>query len=377
MNISIKNTLKILLPITFILLIVGAFFTYAAYPRHIPIEDEIKTIEILNENQYLMSANIITDNPIVGDILSVSETLYINSRVTGDIAAFATSILIDAPITGDVRVIAGDVFIRDNVSGELVSASKNLFIADDVTIKKDVMSVADKARIEGTINGDLKLHSSQIEITGTVLGNVETTGKLHILKGAVVRGDVIHTGESEEYLFVDEEATIIGETKFIEADSDSGYYGLDIIEFIFLIILSSLIVYAFFRYGKNKINIKSYKSFLSSFALGLAFVIAIPIISIILTAITGWTITFFFFTLTLYLGIIIVGSTFTIALVAMIIHRIHKKEYKLETNSLLIATGIYILFAIFLIELLIVIDTILMLVILGMIARFALRYFSK
>ncbi|MAC39885.1 MAG: hypothetical protein CMF76_04475 [Maricaulis sp.] len=108
------------------------------------------------------------------DVVFLGGDMTVRGNVQGDISAIAGEGEIDADVTGSIHFFGGDVYIRGSVGEDIEIAGGDVEI--DANVAGDVSAAGGDVRIGGTIGGELAAAGGNVEIEATVGDMVQLAG---------------------------------------------------------------------------------------------------------------------------------------------------------------------------------------------------------
>ncbi|MBO6766500.1 hypothetical protein [Maricaulis sp.] len=108
------------------------------------------------------------------DVVFLGGDMTVRGNVQGDISAIAGDGRIDADVTGSIHFFGGDVYIRGSVGEDIEIAGGDVEV--DANVAGDVSAAGGDVRIGGTIGGELAAAGGNVEIEATVGDMVQLAG---------------------------------------------------------------------------------------------------------------------------------------------------------------------------------------------------------
>jgi hypothetical protein len=244
-----------------------------------------------------VGATVNASNPVVGDLLTAGGTTIISGKVSQDIMAVGGTLTIVGGEAEDLRVGGGNITIGEKVNGEIMAAGGQIAITSDTVIAKDSYIAGGSIVFNGTENGNLTLVGRQIQIDGTVNGNLMITRAEKVTFGsrAIVKGTVEYSAPQEAT--IESGAQISATPIFHKIESTSGKARASFMNFLkvlavlkLIAVLTAAYLLWFLRRRDMVTAVESvYKRFWSVLLRGFAVLILVPVASIILLfTVVGW-----------------------------------------------------------------------------------------
>tara|TARA_B100002003_G_scaffold250674_1_gene290955 strand:+ start:14053 stop:15204 length:1152 start_codon:yes stop_codon:yes gene_type:complete len=201
-----------------ILLILAVFVPLSAFGATIKVGETytFKSGDSIRDNLYIGAGEASSDGDVFGDLLIAAGSITVSGNVFGDATILGGDVSVLEIIQGDLRIVGGDVLVSENVLGDLVVVGGNVRILSDATIGNDLVVLGGRVVIQGDVNGKVRVIGGEVILDSKVSGNVDIKAgeEIVINNNAVISGDLIYSGKSEDVLNVGEGATILGETIF-------------------------------------------------------------------------------------------------------------------------------------------------------------------
>lgn len=239
--------------------------------------------EVINDDIYFAGSSVIVDGIINGDLLAAGSEIKVTGTINGSIMAVAGSIIITGNVTNDIRAAGGQVRVGGEVGDNVLVFTGQFILEKDARIARDMTLGAGKTVIDGTVNGNINGGVSDLQMRGTVKGNVtlEIEDNISIFPGAVIGGDLVYSAPNQGEI----SGTVSGKTTYKESpakkeDVISRMEG-EIIGYIMLLligIVSLILVPELTKKISDMVSVKPFKNLLW----GLIFLIITPIVAIVL-----------------------------------------------------------------------------------------------
>lgn len=239
------------------------------------------------------------------DLVAMGETVTIAGRVTGDVYAFARMVVVtgtidgdllaageqvsvEGAVLGDVRVGASQVAINGQVGKNVTAGAGRVDIGPRGQIGGSVLAGTNVLTSFGSVGGGVTAGASNVQIAGTVGESVHArVGTLTVEPGARIGGAVVYEADQEAAIPV---GTVTGPVAFTQRpieppQQESPLFGLfDVGGLIWLVgsaLLGILLVKLFPRAADGVVQAGRRRP-LQSFAMGLALLIAVPVVALVL-----------------------------------------------------------------------------------------------
>ncbi len=244
--------------------------------------------EIINNDVYIISQDLIVDGSISGDLVVISNNITINGEIAGDLIAISNNIEVNGIINGNIRAISENLIINGIVKKNISTISVNLDTNSSSFIGWSVLSLSDKISLNGQINGNVNLFSNNLDINSIIEKNLNINilnkeGYLTLGNKAIINGQLFYKNFSENIINID--GQIIGQTNSELKKSNDFFILPWLIKRLFLIfsaILLALLLTTLIKNLDEKIEIKDTKHFLNLLLRGSVLFFVAPILSLLL-----------------------------------------------------------------------------------------------
>lgn len=170
----------------------SCFFTGTASALIIHSSEDLYFDEYVTEDVYVAGGNVTIEQDIDGDLFVAGGNVTINGIVSGDLFVAGGDVLVNEEVKDDVRMLGGAVTLNRNVGGDVILIGGSMDLAKDALIQGDLVSIAGRTNVYGTVNKSVQGILGRLVLGGTVNGdvNVRVTEKLVLLKDSHVVGNV-------------------------------------------------------------------------------------------------------------------------------------------------------------------------------------------
>ena len=152
-----------------------------------------------SQNSYLVGGTVNVANQTPGDLVTAGGTIVISGNVEKDILTVGGNVSIIGGTVEDLRVAGGNIIIGKKINGEAMIAGGQVTITSDTQISGDSYIVGGTLVFAGTENRNLTLLGGAIRIDGTVNGNLNIKSSEKVIFGssAVVKGTIKYSAPNE------------------------------------------------------------------------------------------------------------------------------------------------------------------------------------
>ncbi len=251
---------------------------------------------VIEGNYFTAGDTVIISGTVNGDLYVAGGNLTIEGTVNGDILAAGGNINILGIVEQDVRVVGGNIIVSGTIGKNLTVVGGSVHVTESANIADSVVGAGGSMQIFAPIPGSLTIAGGDVELGSVIdgdvvaaVGNLRMTPKgsiggdltyyseekLNIPQGATVSGQIMRKAYPEKQKFNDEQKENI-----IRAGRAAGFASkvLNIISAFIVGILLLIFVPKYMDHTSNRIT----TSFWKSMGVGLLFIIASPLIAILL-----------------------------------------------------------------------------------------------
>jgi len=207
------------------------------------------------------SYNLTRDQVIEGDLFVGAGAVTLNGAVLGDVNAAGGNLTVIGPVaedlilTGgsisalgnvgeDAKIAGGNVTVGGTVGGELTAAGGMVSVLPGTEISGDATLSGGKLIFGGLTDGDLLVYGEDVEVLGTVKGDVRgKVTRLTLGKDAVIGGGIIYSGPNAAT--INEGASIAGAVDYTFAEMKTGSRGapdLEVVSRFFKTVILTMLV---------------------------------------------------------------------------------------------------------------------------------------
>lgn len=303
----------------------------------------------IEEDLFLFENAVTIDYPVCGNIFVIAGNVKISNQVDGNVFVLAQTVDItsDAYIYGDLFVCADTVNIKGYMY-DLYSASSELTILSNAQIFRDITAVADTVNLSGAITRNAKLSFDTINIDEAqafIGGNLSYNSKSASIPDSIVSGTVTYNETAED------------DSEFIVSTTAEDYVKSAIKVLIIALIVVLILVLAIPKFTEKEYQILKNKP-AQSLGYGALALFVIPIACFILFCTIIGIIPAIIILLA-YILLIQISS----AIVAIPLSKILCKKINKESKGMVILMSILIVLAIFILEKLPVLGSLISLVV--------------
>jgi hypothetical protein len=257
-------------------------FPIASYPSA-DVDETVTKRGSVDDDYYAAGGTVYIDFRVAGDVIAAGGELFIGHRIEGDLMAAGGSIRVRGEVKDDVRISGGDLTIDAIIGDDLAASGGSIYISPNTTVGGEAWLAGGDVSMAGTIYKDLKITAGNIRLSGTVHGDVELQGgEIHVLEGTQIDGNLRY--KSRKPGGIDPAATISGTVTYEELEWDYSENDFGIVFSITLIAAGIILFWLFPKFtvaSAGRITSNPWKSL----GLGVAILLATPIVVIILMSI--------------------------------------------------------------------------------------------
>lgn len=315
--------------------------------------------EIVRDNLYAAGGTVHLSGAVDGDAMIAGGSLTVSNTVSEDLLAVGGTIVILGNVGEDARLAGGNVLLTGEVGGELVAAGGTVTVAPSSKVRGDAIVMGGQVVLDGTYEGNVDVQGEEVIISGRISGNVSgEMESLTIADGAVISGSLVYKSPKEAK--VADGAVILGETihdssavggivptdpsaKLKEAKRALGaaFAALAILRYL-AALAAALLLTLWFTKRSQDLVVSSMKGFGHNFLVGLAVMIASPIV-LILLLLTGVGAVLSILGGAVFVMMLTVSSVFAGVILGVYIRRVWIKSEKVPADWKSVLLGVTLL----------------------------------
>lgn len=148
--------------------------------------------DVFPDDLYAGAVRVVVEGTIDGDLVAfAAEEVVINGTVTGSVTAVTPNLSVDGEVGDSVRMTGNRLAVSGHVGGDVVSAAVSVDLAPSSRVDGDVLIWAWNASALGSIGMDLTGTQRNLDLAGTVDGDVDVTvDRLVVIDELTVGGDL-------------------------------------------------------------------------------------------------------------------------------------------------------------------------------------------
>ena len=249
----------------------------------------VPLIALAAEFEFGDESGLAASQTIQNDLYIAGGTVTISGDVRGDVYTGGGTIIINGSITQDLVAAGGTITIFGNTGDDVRAAGGTLVI--DGSVGGDVVAGGGTIHINGPVEGDIRIGAGDVYLNAPIRGRVEIDAdKLTIGSKAVIYGDLTYRSRHEAT--IENGAQVLGTLNYEPRNFEkgrkfmgkfgSGIWALFTVVKFFMILAGALIIGLFFRRYMTELTGRVYDKALAEFGRGFAFLVLLPISSVIL-----------------------------------------------------------------------------------------------
>lgn len=245
--------------------------------------------QMVENNLYAAAGSVSVSGEVKEDMYVLAGSVTVNGPIGVDLTAVGGTIQTHANIGGDLRVIGGDVVIANDVGGDVFVVGGHLNILSSAKVTGNVYFYGGEAEIDGVVEGNIMGQGDLFSINNSVQGTDLSARRVVLGEQANIQKDLRY--ESAHAL---ERAAgaVVGGDVLMSTAVEVPERGSKMFPLMFLTawLFASLSTLLFFRSGLEKLLIGIKINPAKVGLLGLACLLAAPVLSIILiiTVLGSW-----------------------------------------------------------------------------------------
>lgn len=133
--------------------------------------------EVISDDLYVAGEIVTIDGIVRGDVIGAGRQITVNGTVEGDLVAAGQAIVINGTVSDDVRIAGQVLQLGSNarIADDVVAAGASLESKAGSTIAGDLSFMGAQALLAGTVQQDVRGGMADLELRGTVGQDVNVT----------------------------------------------------------------------------------------------------------------------------------------------------------------------------------------------------------
>lgn len=155
--------------------------------------------DVFPEDLYTGAIRVVVEGTIEGDLIAfAAQDVVIEGTVTGSVIAVSPSVVVNGVVEGSVRATGNRLEVNGSVERDIVAAVVTAELSPASTVGGDVILWAWNASVLGTIGEDLSGAQRNLNLAGTIEGDVDVSvNRLEIVDDLTVGGDLGYRSSHE------------------------------------------------------------------------------------------------------------------------------------------------------------------------------------
>jgi cytoskeletal protein CcmA (bactofilin family) len=155
--------------------------------------------DVFPDDLYAGAVRVVVEGTLDGDLVAFAgEEVVIDGTVTGSVLAVAPRVTVNGLVEGNLRVSANDFAVSGTVNGDVVAAVVDATLSPTSVIGGDALLWAWSADALGTIAQDLNGSQKNLQLAGTVEGDVDVSvSRLNVVDSLTVGGDLGYRSKND------------------------------------------------------------------------------------------------------------------------------------------------------------------------------------
>lgn len=147
--------------------------------------------EFLSTNEDTGSARVEAGQAIDDTVFGAGNTVDVRGMITRDAFLAGNTVTIDSQIGSNLFAAGETLTINSDIAHDAILAAGTIILGKEGRIGGDVLVLAERIQIDGTIDGSIRGAGSSLTVNGTVAEVVEFHGEqLNLGETALIQGDL-------------------------------------------------------------------------------------------------------------------------------------------------------------------------------------------
>jgi len=242
------------------------------------------------DGRYLAGDDVLLEEDVAGDALVAGGRSEVAGRIAGDALVTGGTVDVRGEVGEDVYAAGGDVRIEARIRGDLRAAGGSVSLEPSGSVDGNATLAGGNVDVYGRVGGGLQAFGGRVRIDGEVAGDVEVASdNVRVGPGARIGGKLLYRGPGAPE--VAEGAVIAGGIekqrrawREMSPESGMGRVAAGVMRalwFAGVLVLGALLVAVFPGFSREAAGTVGSDP-LASLGLGLALLIAMPVVAVVL-----------------------------------------------------------------------------------------------
>lgn len=246
----------------------------------------VAVTEVVQNDVYMAGGTVTQAGTVKGDLYAGGGTILVSGPIEGDLVAVGGTISVLGSVGDDIRVGGGTVVIQGTVGSDLLVGGGSVQVLGS-GIKGDAVIGGGTVRLDAPVGGDLRIGGGDVYINSVINGSVRGEAKsLTFGKNAVVTGNLEYKSPKEATFetgaIVKGTTTYTAQKEKTNNPAPAAVFAIGAFIPLLMMLVGSLFFGLVFKKYMTAIIGRVHESPLREFGRGIVFLIAAPIISVIL-----------------------------------------------------------------------------------------------
>ena len=237
----------------------------------------------INDDFYAVGSNIILGSTIGGNVTVFGSKVSISGKITKNLDILGGEVTVSGKVGDTLRVSGGVVTLSGVVANDVLIAGGTVIIEKNAKIEGDLLVFGGTLNLDGTVEGSLRARGGILTISGTVKKDSSATfSQVRLISGARLAS---FKYKSPKEAVVDK-SVVYSSLSFQKINSTPSAAERASGAFVSIILLISYLIFGLILIkimplkAKETALLSAEKNW-KSFALGLIFIILLPILAIV------------------------------------------------------------------------------------------------
>lgn len=251
-------------------------------------------VELVSQTQhvegdlFLACRSLNMQGTVDGDLLVAAGALNLSGSVRDDLWAAARCVRVGGTVGDDLRVAADSLFVHGLVGGDVLAGCRYFRLGRDATVGGDLTLGCSSGKLLGKVARGALVAAEEVEIAGIVDGDVRVrAAKLVLRPSAQISGRLDYTGPQEAEIVPG--AQIRGTANWTRSEEPwgpgkalRGLLGIARIALFFGLLIAGALLVGLLPSWAEEVVRSLVAHPWTSLALGLAFLVCVPVVAVIL-----------------------------------------------------------------------------------------------
>ena len=178
---------------------------------------EISKLHQIDDDFYFYGEKLTVDGIIKGDLMAFAFTINLRGHLERSVNVCTYELNHRGIVDGSLRVFARTAEIHGHVGRSALITAQDIKLLPGSVIKRDANFYGSNVELEGTVLGNVSIAADTVSIEGIIEGNAEIRASvITISPPAVIKGDLKYYSPTQAFIDTAAGVSILGETNWVK-----------------------------------------------------------------------------------------------------------------------------------------------------------------